>query len=105
MNQVESAALMLAGVTLAFGAILFILWRLRRPRTAPAAPRLPRTPREPGESRLPKLSRRARPEIDQVEIAPARLARISGKAPPPPETEADRESMPPPAADSALHPE
>ena len=81
MNQVESAALMLAGATLAFAAIIFALWWLRRPRIAPAAPRLPRTPREGRESRLPKLQRKAKANHDPVQISPARLARISGKAP------------------------
>ena len=78
MNQIESAALTLAGATLVFGAILFALWWLRRTRTAPAAPRMPR---EPGESRLPRLSRKTNAAIDHVEISPARLARISGRAP------------------------
>lgn len=78
MNQVETAALTLAAATLVFLAIVFAVWWMRRPRTAPAAPR---TPRAPGESRMPKLSRKAGPEIEHVEIAPSRLARISRKAP------------------------
>lgn len=78
MNEVESAALMLAGVTLALLAIVFAIWWSRRPRTAPAAPR---APREPREIRLPKLARRAAPEFEEVEISPSRLARISRKTP------------------------
>ncbi len=80
MNQVESAALMLAGVTLAFVAAMVAVWWLRRPRTAPAAPRMPRAARAPGEPRLPKLSRKAPPEAEVVEISASRLARISGRA-------------------------
>lgn len=75
MNQLESAALKLVLFTLAFLAIIFALWWRRRPRTIPAAPRAP------GEFRLPRLSRKAQTEPDDVEIAPARLARVSGKAP------------------------
>ncbi|OHD07088.1 DUF1963 domain-containing protein [Sphingopyxis sp. RIFCSPHIGHO2_12_FULL_65_19] len=75
MNQLESAALKLVLFTLAFLAIIFALWWRRRPRTVPAAPRAP------GEFRLPRLSRKAQAEPDDVEIAPARLARVSGKAP------------------------
>jgi hypothetical protein len=84
MNQLQSAALMLAGATLVFLAIVAAIWWLRRPRTAPAAPRAPRPPRAPGESRLPKLPRlprKADPELDHVEMAPSRLARISRKTP------------------------
>ena len=75
MNQVESAALKLVLFTLAFLAIAFAVWWLRRPRSAHAAPRTP------GESRLPRLSRKTNPELQHVEIAPSRLARVSGKAP------------------------
>ncbi len=78
MNQVESAALTLAAAMLAFVALVLAIWWLRRPRTTPAAPRAPRTP---GESRLPKLSRKAKVELEPVEISASRLARISGKAP------------------------
>lgn len=80
MNQVESAALALAGVTLAFVAVIFVIWWSRRPRAAPAAPRAPREPGAPREIRLPKLPRKAAPEPD-VEISPSRLARISRKTP------------------------
>lgn len=78
MNQLESAALTLAGVMLAFLAIGAGIWWMRRPRTVPAAPRAPRAP---GESRMPKLPRRAKPELDPVAMAPSRLARISRKTP------------------------
>ncbi|HEY0594637.1 DUF1963 domain-containing protein, partial [Sphingopyxis sp.] len=84
MDQLQSAALTLAGATLVFLAIVVAIWWLRRPRTAPAAPRAPRPPRAPGESRLPrlpKLPRKANPELDHVEMAPSRLARISRKTP------------------------
>ncbi|MCW5645818.1 MAG: DUF1963 domain-containing protein [Sphingopyxis sp.] len=75
MNQVETAALTLAAVTLAFVALVLAVWWLRRPRAAPAAPRAPR------DARLPKLSfkTKADTETAPVEIAPSRLARISGK--------------------------
>ena len=75
MNQIQSAALTLAGIALAFLAVVFAIWWFRRPRAAPAAPRVP------GESRLPKLSRKDRAELEHVEISPSRLARISRKAP------------------------
>ena len=81
MTEVESAALALAGLTLAFLAIAFAIWWQRRPRPAAATPRAPREPRAPGESRLPKLSRKAAPEVETVEISPSRLARISRKTP------------------------
>ena len=75
MNQLESAALTLAGVTLAFLAIVLAVWWLRRLRPASA------TPRAPGPGRLPKLSRKAEPALEDVQISPSRLARISRKAP------------------------
>jgi hypothetical protein len=75
MNQVETAALTLAAVTLAFVALVLAIWWLRRPRAAPAAPRAPR------DARLPKLSFKTKPDTETapVEIAASRLARISGK--------------------------
>ena len=39
MNQIQSAALMLAAAVVAFAALAIAVWWLRRPRTAPAAPR------------------------------------------------------------------
>jgi len=95
MNEVESAVLMLAGVTLALLAIVFAIWWSRRPRTAPAAPRVPREPRE---IRLPKLSRKTAPEYEEVEISPSRLARISRKAPLEIPAEAEYEISPEPVA-------
>jgi hypothetical protein len=86
MTQVQSAALTLAALILVFVAVVFAVWWSRRPRTAPAAPRAPRAP---GESRLPRLSRKAAPEIETIEMAPSRLARISGKASIEPPVEAD----------------
>ncbi|MBU0864839.1 MAG: DUF1963 domain-containing protein [Alphaproteobacteria bacterium] len=96
MNQVQSAALMLAGVTLAFVALVFAIWWLRRPRTVPAAPRAPRAP---GESRMPKLSRKAKVAVEPVEISPSRLARVSGKAPLEPQAETDYDYRQVPAPD------
>lgn len=91
MNEVESAALMLAGVTLALLAIVFAIWWSRRPRTAPAAPRAPR------EIRLPKRARKAAPEVEDVEISPSRLARISRKEPLEIPAEPEYETAPEPA--------
>lgn len=96
MNEVQSAALMLAGVTLAFVAVVFAMWWRRRPRTVPAAPRAPRAP---GESRMPKLSRKTKVEAEPVEISASRLARVSGKAPLEPQAETDYDYRPIPAAD------
>mgnify|MGYP001806887098 CR=1 FL=1 len=95
MNEVESAALMLAGVTLALLAIVLAIWWSRRPRTAPAAPR---APREPREIRLPKLARKAAPEFEDVEISPSRLARISRKEPLEIPAEPEYETAPEPVA-------
>lgn len=78
MDQIATAALTLAGVTLAFAAIVFAIWRSRRPQSAPAAPKAPRTA---GESRLPKFARKSAPAPEEVEISPSRLARISRKTP------------------------
>lgn len=75
MNQIQSAALTLAGVTLAFLSVAFAIWWSRRPRADSAAPAAPR------ESRLPKLSRKNSPAPEAVEMAPSRLARISRKTP------------------------
>lgn len=86
MNQIQSAALMLAAAVLAFAALGFAIWWLRRPRAVPAAPRAPKAPRE---SRMPKLSRKAKPEVEVVEISASRLARVSGKAPLQPQAETD----------------
>jgi hypothetical protein len=96
MNQIQSAALTLAGVVLAFVALVFAIWWLRRPRAVPAAPR---TTRAPGESRMPKLSRKAKPEVEVVEISASRLARVSGKAPLQPQAETDYDYRQVPAPD------
>jgi hypothetical protein len=93
MNEIQSAALTLAGVTLAFLAIVLAIWWTRRPRTAPAAPR------EPGESRLSKLSRKREPEMEAVEMAPSRLARITRKTPLEPFDESEFDDTPVVAAD------
>lgn len=76
MSDLDAAALKLVGVTLAFLLILFAAQWLRRPRAAPSAPRVPRERRLPS---LPKLTRAAEPAIEDVEITPARLARISAR--------------------------
>lgn len=73
MSDLDAAALKLVGFTLAFLLILFAVRWLRRPRLAPGAPRARRLPS------LPKLTRTADPEPEPVEIAPARLARISAR--------------------------
>ena len=97
MNQVQSAALTLAAVTLAFAAVVFAVWWLRRPRPAHASPQVPRVAGESRLPRLPRLSRKAVPEVE-VEISASRLARISGKVPfdPP----ADPDFAPEPLTDS-----
>ncbi|MEQ8309288.1 MAG: DUF1963 domain-containing protein [Sphingopyxis sp.] len=72
MTEVELAAVMLTGALLLGILIAFAIWRARRPaKPSPSAARV---------GRLPKRARKD-PEIAEVEIAPARLARISGKAP------------------------
>lgn len=78
MSQVQSAALTLAGVTALFLLAVFAIWWLRRPRAEPV-PRMPKAPRIPRESKLPKLAHKARDPEPPVEIAPARLARISAR--------------------------
>ncbi|MGQ3100523.1 MAG: DUF1963 domain-containing protein [Sphingopyxis solisilvae] len=101
MNQVETAALMLAAVTLAFVALALAIWWRRRPRAAPAAPRAPR------DARLPKLSFKTKPDTETapVEISASRLARISGKTvTDPTAAPADEPSIDPlPAAADAAH--
>jgi hypothetical protein len=85
MNEVELAALMLAAAMLLGIALALAIWRARRPVTSPPALRAPR------ETHRLKLPRRA-PEVAEIEIAPSRLARVSGKAPlePPREPMLDR---------------
>lgn len=72
MNEVELAALMLAGAMLLCIAVAVAIWRGRRPVVS--------SPRAPREGRMPKLPRKT-PQVADVEIAPSRLARVSGKAP------------------------
>ncbi|WP_338424387.1 DUF1963 domain-containing protein [Sphingopyxis kveilinensis] len=78
MNEVELAALMLAAMFLLGVVVAVAIWRARR--SAISSPSVPRAARTPRESRMPKLPRKA-PAIADVEIAPSRLARVSGKAP------------------------
>lgn len=110
MSQVQSAALTLAGVTALFLLALFAIWWLRRPRAEPV-PRMPKAPKAPRESKLPKLARKAREPEPPVEIAPARLARISARPvfdqlsepvpqPTAPEAPAPAVSIAPPAAEA-----
>ena len=80
MDQILTAALTLAGVTLAFVGLAYAIWRSRHPRSATAAPGP--APRAAREYRLPKLSRRAEAAPDDVEISPSRLARIRRQTPP-----------------------
>jgi len=75
MSQIQSAALSLAGVTLAFLLIVFLVARWRRNASQPKRPGTSRLPREIG------LPRRNRAMEAPGEISPARLARISGKSP------------------------
>ena len=79
MDQILTAALTLAGVTLAFVGLAYAIWRSRHPRPAAAAPGPAPAARE---YRLPKLSRRAEAAPDDVEISPSRLARIRRQTPP-----------------------
>lgn len=80
MSDLNQAALMSAGFTAIFVFVVFMAWRMRRPQAEPAEPRAPKAPRQPGESRMPRLQRRVEPQIEPVEIAPSRLARISKAA-------------------------
>jgi hypothetical protein len=80
MSDLDRAGWILAGLTAAFLLLLFAAWRSRRPRPEPAAPRLPKIAREPGESRFSGFARKTKPAIEPVEIAPARLARVSRAA-------------------------
>lgn len=82
MSQLESAALMLFGVTLAFVLLVYFVWRRRQADTVPAMPKAPKMPSTPREFKLPKLSRGDRATVEEtIEISPSRLARVSGKAP------------------------
>lgn len=73
MSELDRAAMTLAGLTLAFLLAVAIVWWIRRPRPQVTLPKAPKMARE---IRMPRLSRRAEPEIEPVEIAPARLARL-----------------------------
>jgi len=81
MNEVESAALKLIGVSLAFLLIAYLVWRKRHAEAVPAAPEASKSPATPREFKLPKLSRKDRTDEEPIEISPSRLARIRGKAP------------------------
>lgn len=95
MSELDSAALMFGGATLAFLLLAFAirLWRRPRPeRAAPTAFQMPKPPR---------LRRKAKADEAPIEIAPARLARIGRKEPIAPPTHAD----PAPEADPAIEPD
>lgn len=97
MSEVGTAMLTLGAVTFAYLAIVFFVWRARRGPSVPfslsslSSFRLPRWPTRSSGSRSagekpPRLPRRT-PALDApAEISAARLARISGKAAPAPET-------------------
>lgn len=86
MNQLQSAALTLAGVTALFLLAVFVVWRMRR-APAETVPPVPRSPKPPRERRLPALPRRTHAVEPEVEITPARLARIRGETSPVPDPE------------------
>ncbi|MDZ3830539.1 MAG: DUF1963 domain-containing protein [Sphingopyxis sp.] len=78
MDDLERAMLQLAIFTLAFLAIGAGIWWRRRPRAEPAGPTPSKSARTSGESRF---SRKSGPIVEAIDIAPSRLARISGKRP------------------------
>lgn len=80
MSDLNQAALLSAGFTAIFLFVVFLAWRARRPQAEPAAPQVPKVPRQPSEGRMPRLQRRTEPQIEPVDIAPSRLARISKAA-------------------------
>lgn len=88
MSDIETAALRLALFALAFIAILFAVVWLRRPRAERAMPRLP----------VP-VFRAPPPPVEEVEIAPSRLARIAAKP------VAERISEPDPVAPESFPPD
>ncbi len=79
MSELQSAAFTLGGLALVWALIVFAIWWMRRPRPETVGYTAPRAP---GESRFPKLSRKAEPDIEPVEISASRLARISGRSAP-----------------------
>ena len=104
MSQIQSAALTLAGVTLAFLLLVFLVSRWRRNAATPGQPKRAGTSRLPREISLP---RRNRAMEAPIEISAARLARIRGKTPlavpaeAAPETVADLLVAEPPAPSAA----
>ncbi|MBN8843801.1 MAG: DUF1963 domain-containing protein [Sphingomonadales bacterium] len=85
MSDLNSAAMMLGGISLAWAAIVFAIWWFRRPRPDVPAYEAPKAPRAPGESRFsklprPSLSRSAASKVEEIEMSPSRLARISAKS-------------------------
>lgn len=94
MDQILTAALTLAGVTLAFAGLVYAVWRSRHSRLASATPGAAR------EYRLPKLSRRAEAGFDEIEVSPSRLARIRRQAPPGTAGESSYDAAPPPNTES-----
>jgi len=92
MSDLQSAALTLAGVTLVFLLILFLVLRARRPQIEPA-------PRAPAPRERPFAKRgRTRDDEPAIAMAPSRLARIKSTH----AAEADDESAPPDRFDAAV---
>lgn len=79
MNDLDGTALIFGGLFLAWALIMGAVWWMRRPRPEVPAYNGPAVPRESRLPTLPKLSRKAAPEPEPVEISASRLARISGK--------------------------
>ena len=97
MSNIEAAAWRLALFTLAFLAVVLLVWWVRRPKVEHAGPKAPRLGIEGGLAKL----RRKEPEIEEVEIAPARLARVSGSAPLAPLPDPDFDEAPQPEPDAS----
>ncbi|MBY4635532.1 DUF1963 domain-containing protein [Sphingopyxis sp. XHP0097] len=97
MSDIEAAALRLALFTLAFLAVVLLVWWFRRPKVEHAGPKAPRLGIGGGLAKL----RRRDPDVEEVEIAPARLARVSGSAPLAPLPEAEFDDAPQPGTASS----
>ncbi len=73
MNQVQSAVLMLLGVTVIMLLLGWLVWQRRRQPVPASASKMA------GENKLPRFSRKSREVEPEIEMMPERLARISGK--------------------------
>src|SRR3546814_11952219 len=78
MDELGSTLLVWAAATALFLLAGALIWWQRRPHRET----MPRTPKETRELRFPALPRPRREAVPEVAITPARLARISRKAPP-----------------------